>query len=116
MLDWEGAREEIPDVIRITVLLSKAIIRDPVLRRKSMFWIIGIAVLMLFLGQLLLSDDWRQKHPMLYLCYWFGCAWLTLTGVLLAVLDILVIRAAARTTRRRLEKELAAQELKEREK
>lgn len=104
-------------MIRITVLLSKAIIRDPVLRRKCMFVLIGAAVLMLFLGSILLSDHWARKHPILYLCYWLGCAWLTVTGVLLALLDILVIRAAARATRRRLERELAAaEELKEREK
>ena len=116
LLDWQGGRDEIPVVIRITVLLSKAIVRDPVLRRKCMFVLIGVAVLMLFLGAML-SDNWARKHPVLYLCYWFGCAWLTLTGVLLALLDILVIRAAARATRRRLERELAAaEELKEREK
>ena len=41
----------------------------------------------------------------LYVLYWVACVWLTVAGMLLAVLDMLVIRAAARATRRRMERE-----------
>jgi hypothetical protein len=67
----------------------------------------GAAVVMLFLGSLLLSDEWARQHPWLYFGYWVACAWLTLTGMLLALLDILVIRATARVMRRRMEQEIA---------
>jgi hypothetical protein len=99
-------------VLRATLLICKAIVRDQRLRRLCMFWLIGIAVVMLFLGALLLSDRWGRAHPWLYIGYWAGCIWLTATGVLLALFDILVIRATARATRRRLEQELAADRLK----
>jgi len=102
-------------VLRATILLSKAIIREPRLRRSCMLWFIGIAVVMLFLGSLLLTDNWARKHPWLYFGYWFACGWLTLTGVLLALLDILAIRAAARATRRVLERRLSEESLNKRE-
>jgi len=106
---------EIPTVLRATILLSKAIIREQRLRRSCMLWFVGIAVVMLFLGSLLLTDNWARKHPWLYFAYWGACSWLTLTGVLLALLDILAIRAAERAMRRVLERQLADEALKKRE-
>jgi hypothetical protein len=82
------------------------------MRRKAMFALIGTAVVMLFLGSWLFSDAWARAHPWLYLLYWAACAWLTVAGVLLAVLDMLVLRSAARATRRRLEQEFADRHLK----
>jgi hypothetical protein len=93
-------------VLRTILLLTKGIIRDQRMRRQAMFWITMGAMLMLFLGSWLLSDRWGREHPWLYLLYWFICGWLTLTGMLLALLDILVLRAAQRTARRILEKQM----------
>ena len=72
-----------------------------------MFWLMGVAVGMLFLGKVLMSDRWAREHWLIYFVYWAACAWLTLTGVLLALLDILLIRAAARAMRRELETRFA---------
>jgi hypothetical protein len=41
-----------------------------------------------------------------FILYWGICAWLTLGAMLLALLDLLLLRAAARRERRRLEKEI----------
>lgn len=78
-----------------------------------MLWLMGVAVVMLFLGSVLMSDRWAREHPWLYFTYWAACAWLTLTGVLLALLDILLIRAAARAMRRHLETQIADQNINE---
>ena len=100
-------------MFRAIILLSKAIVRDQRLRRLVMLWLMGAAVVMLFLGTLLLSDKWAREHPWLYFAYWAACAWLTATGVLLALLDILVIRAAGRATRRLIERQFAEEQLKD---
>ena len=99
-------------MLRLVTLLSKGILRDPRMRRIAMLWLMGSAVVMLFLGSWLLSDAWARAHPWLYFLYWAACAWLTLTGVLLAVLDILLVRAAARATRRSMEQQFAERTMK----
>lgn len=93
-------------VLRAILLLTKGIIRDQRMRRSMMFWIMLVAMVLLFLGSWLLSDQWGREHPWLYLTFWLVCAWLTLTGVLLALLDILALRAAQRAARRVLEKQM----------
>ena len=100
-------------MLRTILLLTKGIIRDQRLRRLMMFWIMIVALVMLFLGSWLLSDRWGREHPWLYLGFWFVCAWLTLTGMLLALLDILVLRAAQRAARRVLEKQMLDENFKD---
>ena len=72
------------------------------------FTMLGVLV-MLFLGATFL-DGWLREHPLLFLFYWLACAWGTLTAVLLALYDMLVIRADARREKRRLAKEILAKE------
>ncbi len=93
-------------MFRSILLLTKGIIRDQRMRRSMMFWIMLVALVMLFIGAWLLTDRWGREHPWLYLFYWLICSWLTLTGVLLALLDILALRAAQRAARRVLEKQM----------
>jgi hypothetical protein len=112
-LDAAEGRAEIPSVFRAVILFSKAIIRDQGLRRRCMFGLMGVAVVMLFLGSFAMSDQWARAHPALYFLYWAACAWLTMTAVLLALMDILMIRAAGRTARRVLERQFAEKNLKE---
>lgn len=99
-------------MFRTIILLSKGVIRDTRLRRNVMLWVMLAAMLMLFLGSWLIPDEWARRHVWLYMLYWLACAWLTLTGVLLALLDILVIRAGARVMRRHLEQDIARMDAK----
>ncbi len=98
-------------MFRTILLLTKGIIRDQRMRRLMMFWVMMAALVMLFLGSLLLNDRWGREHPWLFMGYWMICAWLTLTGMLLALLDILVLRATQRAARRVLEKQLLDEQL-----
>jgi hypothetical protein len=43
-----------------------------------------------------------MAHPVWFVFYWGACAWLTLVSLLLAVFDLLMIRAKARAERRAL--------------
>ena len=94
-------------MFRATLLLTKGLLRDTRLRRNVMLWLMVAALVMVFFGVWLISDEWRRKHVGLFFLYWAMCAWLTLTGVLLAVFDMLVIRAAAKAMRRRIEEDIA---------
>ncbi len=107
MLDGARKCAELSRMFRLIMLLTKGVLRDTRLRRNVMMWVMLAAMLMLFLGSWLIADEWARQHPWLYLFYWLACAWLTLTGVMLALFDILIIRATARIMRRKLEQDIA---------
>ena len=69
-----------------------------------MFYTVLIALVLLFAGATFL-DRWLREHLLLFAAFWLFCAWLTLLAVLLAIFDMLVLRAAAKHERRRLERE-----------
>lgn len=70
-----------------------------------MFYTALGAVLMVFVGAVLIEARLRA-HPLLFLGYWGVCAWFTLAAALLAIFDLLVVRAAGRAMQRKLEREL----------
>ncbi len=94
-------------MFRGIILLTKGLLRDTRLRRNMMLWVMMTALVMLFLGSWLMSDEWARRHVALYFLYWAVCGWLTVGGLLLAVFDMLVIRSAARAMRRRIEEDIA---------
>ncbi len=106
-LDVARAENETSIMFRLVILLTKGVLRDTRTRRNVMLWLMSVALVMLFLGSWLMSDEWARQHVWLYFIYWALCGWITLTGVLLAVFDILIIRATARAMRARLEREIA---------
>ncbi len=82
---------------------ARGLVREPKTRRLAMFYILLGAILMLFLGLTFLVPILSpQEHPFWFLLYWAACGWLTLTAVLLAVFDILLVRLRARAERNEL--------------
>lgn len=73
-----------------------------------MFFVMLAALVLLFFGTTFL-DGWLREHAVLFILYWFACAWLTLTAVLLALYDLLTIRATTRRERRRLAEEIVSE-------
>lgn len=69
-----------------------------------MFYSVLIALVLLFAGATLLDGKLRA-HPVAFLLYWAACAWVTVLAVLLAIFDLLLVRAAARRERRRMQGE-----------
>jgi len=67
----------------------------------------------LFVGATFLAGMLREA-PVWFLLYWAVCAWLTVCSLLLALLDLLVVRAQARRARRELHHEIFGAEQDER--
>ena len=92
---------------KFVIQVSKGLIRDQRARRTLMFYSVLTALVLLFAGSTVLSrllDP--HEHPFIVVAYWAGCAWITLLAVLLALYDMVKVRADVRRERRRLEREL----------
>ena len=106
-LDQLSAFRQGPGVIRLIIPITKGLLREQSTRRSVMFFVMLSALVLLFVGATFF-DRWLREHRVLFVLYWFACAWTTLTSVLLALYDLLTIRAASRRERRRLANELLA--------
>lgn len=68
-----------------------------------MFVAVLVAVLMLFSGSTFLAPLLDpHNRPGWFISYWFVCAWITVLCVLLAVFDLLLVRAQGRAAKRTL--------------
>jgi len=97
---------------KFVIQVSKGLIRDQRARRTLMFYSVLVVLVLIFAGATLLWG-WLREHPILFIGYWFGCAWITLLAVLLALYDLVKVRGEIRRERRRLERELAEQAAEE---
>jgi uncharacterized membrane protein len=87
---------------------ARGLVRHQRMRRKAMFWTVLLAVGMLFCGATFLAPVLNpRERPGWFIFYWLACAWVTITVVLLAIFDLLMVRAQARAQRRELAKNLA---------
>jgi protein-S-isoprenylcysteine O-methyltransferase Ste14 len=87
---------------------ARGLIRDQHTRRMTMFVIVILALVMLFLGSTVLAPALDAKlRPGWFILYWAICVWVTLTAVLLAMFDLLMVRARGRGEKRRLQDDLA---------
>ena len=94
-------------IVSFAIHSARGVIRDQSTRRWVMFITLLVAMLMLFCGttflQPLLSS---REHPGWFLLFWVTCGWLTLTAFLLALFDLLMVRAQDRAARRILREKL----------
>jgi hypothetical protein len=95
-------------VVPFTIHATRGLLRDERSRRKTMAFSLVIAVVMLVSGLTVLRP-WLnpQEHPWRFIFFWFACAWETLLVLLLALLDLLLIRAQARAARRAINEQFA---------
>ena len=97
------ANEKPLQMAPFAVHATRGIIRDPRSRRKMMALSVIVALILLVVGLTVLRPALDpHEHPVRFVIFWFACAWITVTGLLLALLDILLVRAEARRTRRAL--------------
>ncbi len=91
--------------------VTRGLLRDQNARRKTMFAIVIIALLLLFCGATFLAPVLDpHARPRWFIFYWAVCAWVTVTAALLAVLDLLLVRMQARVVRRALAEKLKIEE------
>ena len=98
--------------LKFLLAYTVGVIRDPRLRRQFMFYALVAALVMLFAGSTFLDAPLR-RHVYVFAGYWFACAWLTISALLLALYDMVAIRAAERRERRRIEREYLAEHANE---
>jgi hypothetical protein len=96
--------------INLIAGIAKGIIRDQNTRRHTMFFVILAALLLLFCGVTFLNSSLVER-PMIFILFWGACAWLTILSILLAIYDLLVVRARARALRRELLAKVLKKEL-----
>src|SRR4030095_17199048 len=99
-----------PDRLRIVSFAlhsARGVIRHQSTRLWAMFITLVVAMVMLFLGttflQPLLSP---REHPGWFVFFWLACAWFTLTALVLALFDLLILRVQDRAARKILRKKL----------
>jgi hypothetical protein len=87
---------------------ARGLLHDQTMRRKAMFWTVIAAVAMLFFGSTFLAPALDPRtYPARFILYWVACAWLTVTVVLLAIFDLLMVRAQARAEKGALAEKMA---------
>jgi hypothetical protein len=88
-------------MVPFTIHATRGLLRDQRSRRKTMAVSLLFAVAMLVAGWTVLRP-WLnpREHPWRFILFWLACAWDTLLVVLLALLDLLLIRAQARAAKK----------------
>jgi hypothetical protein len=82
---------------------TRGVIRDKKVRRRLMLVLLGIALAFMVTGSTLLQrllDP--HEHPGWFIFFWLVCAWFTITAILLAMFDVLMLRTDARQAERDL--------------
>jgi Na+/melibiose symporter-like transporter len=94
--------------VSFVVHATRGLIRDRQMRRKTMFFLLIGALVLLFCGSTLLQSILNpRERPGWFIFFWAVCAWLALTAMLLAVFDLMMLRAEARKAQRTLHEKIA---------
>jgi hypothetical protein len=95
-------------MVSFVIHATRGLIRDHKTRRRTIFATVLVAVGLLFSGSTFLRLVLDPRvHPGRFVLFWFACAWITLLAALLAVFDMLLVRAQARAAEKLLRKEIS---------
>lgn len=87
---------------------TRGIIRDQKTRRRAMLILLAVAVLMIVAGSTFGSSLLEpREYPGRFILYWLACAWVTVSALLLALFDVLMVRRQVRALREDLERQFA---------
>jgi protein-S-isoprenylcysteine O-methyltransferase Ste14 len=87
---------------------TRGVIRDHNVRRKTMFVLVVIALVLLLVGSTILQSFLHpHEHPVWFILFWLVCAWLAVTAMLLALFDLLMVKSEARKAERILREKFA---------
>ena len=105
----ESPEEKRLQTASFVVHATRGVIRDQRTRRKAMVVLLALAVLMLLAGFTVFQSVLNpREHPWFVILFWIVCVWLTFTAFLLAIFDLLMVRAEARKAQRALREKLEA--------
>lgn len=86
---------------------TRGLIRDAGTRRKVMVFVLTTALLLIVLGSTLLQSTLNpREHPGWFISFWILCAWFTVTAILLAAFDLLMLRSEARKAQRAMREKM----------
>jgi hypothetical protein len=95
-------------MVPFTVHATRGLLRDQSSRRKTMAVSVAVALLLLIAGLTVLRP-WLDphEHPWRFILFWLACAWETVLVLLLALFDLLLLRANARAARKAFQEDLS---------
>ncbi len=94
--------------VSFAIHATRGLLRDQNTRRKTMFIVVIAALLLLFAGSTFLAPVLDPHlRPGWFIFYWLVCAWITVTAALLAVFDLLLVRARGRAEKRSLAQKIS---------
>jgi protein-S-isoprenylcysteine O-methyltransferase Ste14 len=83
--------------VSFVIHATRGVIREQSVRRKTMFALLGLALLLLVSGSTFLAPVLNpREHLGTALIFWIACVWLTLTALLLALFDLVAVRRSGR--------------------
>jgi predicted membrane protein len=86
---------------------TRGMVRDQTTRRRIMFILLLVALALLFSGTTFLQTTLNPRaRPVWFILFWVVCGWLTLTALLLAVFDLLMVKLESRKEQRLLRQTL----------
>jgi hypothetical protein len=95
---------------------TRGVMRDQKTRRKTMLVLLLAALAFVLSGTTFLQTTLDpREHPGWFISFWIVCGWLTLTALLLAIFDLLIVQVEARKAERRLREKFAQSNLRKRE-
>ncbi|MGI9087706.1 MAG: hypothetical protein ACR2HH_08225 [Chthoniobacterales bacterium] len=103
-----AAKEKKLQLGPFAAVMASGFIREPGTRRKLMLAAVLLAGAMALAGITFLRAVLdHHEHPFWFIFFWLGCAWVTALALLLALFDVLTVRAQARAARRVLKEGIA---------
>ena len=95
-------------MVPFTVHATRGLLRDQKSRRKTMTLSLVAAVALSIAGFTVLRP-WLDphEHPWRFILYWLVVVWETVLVLLLALFDMLMVRAQDRAARKKLQDEIA---------
>ena len=107
MVTNETPEEKPLQTASFAVHITRGVIRDQKTRRRVMVLVLTAAIVVMIFGVTVLHKVLDpHERPSWFLFYWLVCTWLTVTAILLALFDLLMIRTEARKAERELRKQI----------
>jgi hypothetical protein len=109
------ATNEEPDGKRLqhasfVIHATRGIIRDQKTRRRVMVIVLTTALVLMISGVTWLKRALDpHQHPGWFIFFWLICAWLTVTAILISILDLLMLTRSAREAQRQLREEIKSE-------
>ena len=90
-----------------SLFVQRGVIREQTTRRNTMFILLLVALTLLFSGTTFLKTTLNpREHPIWFVLLWIVCGWLTVTALLLAIFDLLIVKLESRRAQRVLRRNL----------